>query len=93
MTMEAALQAAVEIHDKRQESGFDQSALDDAARTGLANGEFEETEDEAEPVVDEFYSDDEVHSESEGKLKPSLADKLGSKLSRPSNAISHEVTP
>ncbi len=82
MTMAEALQAAVATHDKRQESGFDQSALDAAARTGLANGEFEETEDEAGTVVEEFYPDDEVHGESKEKLKPSLTDKLGSKLSQ-----------
>ena len=93
MTIATALQAADETHAKREDAGFDQAALDDAARTGLANGEFEETEDEASTVVEEFYPDDEGNNESEGKLKPSLADKLGSKLSRPSNAISHEVTP
>ena len=90
MTMEAALQAAVEIHDKRQESGFDQSALDDAARTGLANGEFEETEDEAGTVVDEFYPEEVLGGgcETQGTQRPSLADKLGSKLSGQAGAVS-----
>lgn len=93
MTMAEALQAAGETHAKREDAGFDQAALDDAARTGLANGEFEETEDEASTVVEEFYPDDEGNNESEGKLKPSLADKLGNKLSRQSVKTFQEVAP
>ena len=93
LTMAEALQAASDIRVKREEAGFDQAALDEAARTGLANGEFEETEDEAGTVVDEFYPDDEVHSESEGTLRPTLADKLGSKLTRQNSTVTQEVAP
>jgi len=43
--------------------GFDQAALDEAARQGLALGEFEESEEEGAGVVQEFYPDfeDEAH--------------------------------
>ena len=92
MTMAEALQVASDTHAKREEAGFDQAALDEAARTGLANGEFEETEDEAVTVVDEFYPDDDGN-ESEGKLKPTLADKLGNKLSRSTSTSVQEVAP
>lgn len=37
--------------------GFDQAALDEAARQGLALGEFEESEEEGVAVVQEFYPD------------------------------------
>jgi hypothetical protein len=38
----------------RQAAGFDQVALEVAARQGLSNGAFEESEDEGGEVVDEF---------------------------------------
>ena len=93
MTMAEALQAAVATHAKREETGFDQAALDEAARTGLANGEFEESEDEAGTVVEEFYPDEDFHNESEGQLKPTLADKLGNKVSRSTSTSVQEVAP
>ncbi len=37
--------------------GIDQQALDEAARQGLALGAFEESEEEGEAVVEEFYPD------------------------------------
>lgn len=90
MTMAEALRVASDTHAKREEAGFDQAALDDAARTGLANGEFEETEDEAGTVVDEFYPEGELGDgrEPQGAQRPSLADKLGSKLLGQAGAVS-----
>ncbi len=40
-------------------SGIDQLALDEAARQGLALGAFEESEEEGEAVVEEFYPEPE----------------------------------
>ena len=40
-------------------AGIDQQALDEAARQGLALGAFEESEEEGEAVVEEFYPDEE----------------------------------
>lgn len=40
-------------------AGIDQQALDEAARQGLALGAFEESEEEGEAVVEEFYPDSE----------------------------------
>lgn len=40
---------------ERLAAGFDQSALDAAARLGFANGSFEDAPDEAAEIVDEFY--------------------------------------
>ena len=66
--------------ESRQASGFDQSALDEAGRQGFAAGAFEESEEEAASVVEEFFPDDidnghgvEAHR---ADTKPSLADKL-----------------
>lgn len=52
---QAIAQARQEAQDK-SEAGFDQQALDEAARLGLANGLFEDTAEEGMAVVEEFYN-------------------------------------
>jgi len=53
---QAVVQAAAE-DERRKQLGFDQWALDEAAREGYAAGAFEETEEEGGAVVEEFYPD------------------------------------
>lgn len=55
--MEEALQQARQLDQARQEAGFNQQALDAAAQQGLVNGAFEDSEDEAHQVLEEFYPD------------------------------------
>jgi hypothetical protein len=55
MTLEQAIAQARELNEQRLSSGFNQSALDDAARKGFANGTFEELEEDVPAVVEEFY--------------------------------------
>ncbi|QPK62888.1 hydrolase or metal-binding protein [Methylomonas sp. LL1] len=54
-SIEEALADAKRIDDERQASGFDQAALDQAARLGFANGAFEDNEDDGSVVVEEFF--------------------------------------
>lgn len=54
-SIEDALAEAKRIDDERQASGFDQAALDQAARLGFANGAFEDNEDDGSAVVEEFF--------------------------------------
>ena len=54
-TLEEALRQAQELDQARYDAGFDQQALDAAARQGFANGAFEDTEDESRQVLEEFY--------------------------------------
>ncbi|MFW2132534.1 hypothetical protein [Ectothiorhodospira haloalkaliphila] len=56
-TLQEALIEAQRIDAERQESGFDQEALDKAAKAGFANGAFEDSAEEAIDVVEEFYPD------------------------------------
>lgn len=58
MSLTEAVSAARTEHDARKASGFNQAALDEAARLGLAQGAFEESEEEGAAVVDEFFPDD-----------------------------------
>lgn len=56
-TLEQALVEARELDARRGAAGFDQAALDEAARTGFANGAFEDSPDERAAVAEEFYAD------------------------------------
>lgn len=53
--LEQALIEAKELDARRREAGFDQAALDAAARLGFANGAFEDSPDERAAVAEEFY--------------------------------------
>jgi len=50
--LELAIQQARETHEQRQAVGFDQQALDLAARDALANGAFEDVSEDASEVVE-----------------------------------------
>lgn len=86
LTLAGALTQATEVESARQAAGFDQAALDEAARAGFALGAFEEGSEEGGSVVDEFFpvAGDDGDSERGGAIsvdaaKLNLADKLGAK--------------
>jgi len=56
MALEAALQQAQQDAQTRTALGWDQVALDRAAAAGLAHGAFEDSEEEAPAVIEEFYA-------------------------------------
>ncbi len=87
LSMEDALLEAKQLDETRQASGFDQAALDNAARLGFNNGAFEDSEEETGVIVEEFLATTEVvHSQTELQpvtpAKTSLAQKLESQASR-----------
>ncbi|VVE71644.1 phage capsid protein [Pandoraea captiosa] len=55
LTLEDAIARARELDSLRKASGFDQAALDEAARLGFGNGAFEESGEDVPAVVEEFY--------------------------------------
>jgi hypothetical protein len=80
MTLAEILYAGKKLQDERQAAGFDQAALENAAREGLERGAFEESGEEGAVVVDEFYPPDRADRAAEGpQPKASLAGKLASK--------------
>lgn len=84
-TVEEALIEAKRASDLRQAAGFDQEALEAAARAGLANGVFEESEEEGGAVVEEFYPVGEAgkpDAPPAGSVAATLADKLGAKAAK-----------
>ena len=56
MSVEEALLAARQLDEARQSAGFDQASLDSAAKHGLGNGAFEDSEEDGDAVIEEFYS-------------------------------------
>lgn len=80
-TLEEAIAQARELDARRKASGFDQAALDEAARRGFGNGAFEESGEDTQAVVEEFYPDAESATDSgaasgSGVIGNSLKDKL-----------------
>ena len=57
MTLEEAITEARRVDGVRKDAGFDQAALDEAARQGFASGAFEELDDDVPAVVEEFFPD------------------------------------
>lgn len=66
-SLEAAITEARELDARRRAAGFDQAALDTAARAGFSNGAFEDSIEDGAAVADEFYpaqsGDDPGHSD------------------------------
>ncbi len=88
--MEDAVLAAKQLEETRQAAGFDQSALDQAARQGFNNGAFEDTVEDTGAIVEEFFP---VIEDQPSRIeltppppaapaKPSLAQKLESRASQ-----------
>ncbi|WP_244120342.1 hypothetical protein [Burkholderia gladioli] len=65
LTLEEAIARARELDNQRKASGFDQAALDDAARAGFGNGAFEESSEDVPAIVEEFCPDAENGNETE----------------------------
>ena len=93
MTLAEVLAEARQTDAERQAAGFDQVALDLAARQGLGNGAFEDSDEEAESVVEEFFPVVEVADAGSAVSTPvatianSLADKLEQQVRRSSAVV------
>jgi hypothetical protein len=88
-----ALQLATELSAKRQAAGFDQAALDEAARRGFANGAFEDSHEDIGAVAEELYSAGEgtppTVNTSQRSTKTRLAEKLDART-RHLSASTHD---
>ena len=102
---EAVTQAKAEA-EREAVAGVDIQALEQAARLALSNGTFEESEEEAPALVEEFYPEPEVTGSTENqsevaankpRLVPrvtKLTDRLGAKVGQAAGqAISQEAAP
>jgi hypothetical protein len=82
ISMTEAIASARAESKVRHASGFDQAALDEAARQGFAAGAFEESQEEGAAVVQEFFPDglDASNDVQSVGAKLGLTDKLNQKM-------------
>jgi len=87
-SLEDTIGQARELDTRRRVAGFDQAALDVAARLGFGNGAFEDSPEERAAVAEEFYPEEGEHGTPGSDtglaavqlpLKPTLKDKLDRK--------------
>ncbi|MDV7212873.1 recombination directionality factor [Azotobacter beijerinckii] len=83
LSLEEALIQAQQTDEARWAAGFDQIALDQAARQGFANGAFEDSEEDGGALVEEFFPAQDEEGPAADPLparpapaRPSLADRL-----------------
>jgi hypothetical protein len=92
ITLEETLAEAHELDGKRKASGFDQAALDEAARVGFSNGAFEESSEDVSAVVEEFYPEAHCADEAGAGSDNSVAgDSLKDKLERKVATLTREA--
>ena len=65
VSLQDAIQMAKEIDQQSKQSGFNQSALDQTARQGFANTQFEVNSEEGLDLVEEFYMEENIEAEQE----------------------------
>lgn len=58
VNLQQAIQMAQEIDQQSKQSGFNQNALDQMARQGFANAQFEVNGEEGLDLVEEFYTEE-----------------------------------
>ena len=80
MTLAEAIAGARAEDGHRKDAGFDQVALEEAARHGFANGAFEESEEEGADLVEEFYSDESGSNQQGSSMESGKKGDLGEKL-------------
>ena len=80
MTLAEAIAGARAEDEHRKGAGFDQVALETAARQGFANGAFEESEEEGADLVEEFYPDESGINQQGSSMKSGKKSDLGEKL-------------
>lgn len=89
LTVVEALKQAQQLDKQRKAAGYDQTALDEAARQGFANGWFSDDEDSVRSVLEEFYPDDNSpqHQANPDDRKNSANEHIQNKTTAPADAI------
>ncbi|MCU4568830.1 recombination directionality factor [Acinetobacter ursingii] len=65
VNLQHAIQIAKDIDQQSKQSGFNQNALDQTARLGFANAQFEVNSEEGLDLVEEFYTEENIEAEQE----------------------------
>jgi hypothetical protein len=90
VSLEESVSQAKAQAERESAAGVDINALEKAARLALANGTFEESEDEAPALVEEFYPETEATDEVQGRVeienKPRMVPRVTKLTDRLGNA-------
>ena len=65
VNLQQAIQMAKDIDQQSKQSGFNQDALDQMARQGFSNAQFEVNAEEGLDLVEEFYSEENQDTDTE----------------------------
>ena len=90
ISLDDAVTQSVAEAAKSEQAGVGIKALEHVARTGLGNGAFEDSEEEAPAIVEEFYSDAETGAtsgQSVGQAVVPITTKLTNKLAGKDQAV------
>ncbi len=87
MSLETTLLEARRIEDERQAVGYDQNALDTAAKLGFENGRFADNEEDFESITEEFYP--ELNTQTPTNLTKSVNPTLSQKLAKQAQQLNH----
>lgn len=79
INLQQAIQTAKEIDQQSKAVGFNQNTLDEVARQGFANSQFEVNGEEGLDLVEEFYTDGVVESE---QVQPKTKTKAKAKFNQ-----------
>lgn len=77
MTLADGIQQAKTEWEARQSSGFDQVALDHAARESLALGTFEDSEEDSQALIEEFFPEGDSENGRPGAEQAATGSKRG----------------
>lgn len=96
-TLEDAIDQARHTDERRKSVGYDQEALDAAARLGFGNAAFETTEEEVPEILEEFFNEEVSLSGQAVDTAPVISAKGGlslkEKLDGKAVSLSIEATP
>ncbi|MDY0042323.1 MAG: hypothetical protein RBS57_18595 [Desulforhabdus sp.] len=89
MTLEECIAQAKSLDQHRRATGYDQQALDQAARAGLANAAFEDDREDIPDIISEFFPEESGQTERLDGVDGSTVDtgNLSDKLKRKSEAV------
>jgi hypothetical protein len=91
LSLEEALYQAHQLDQSRREAGFDQQALDAAARMGLINGAFEDSEEDSHLVLEEFYPEQSVAESAPATTTQKPTPQYSSRRSRNGKPTLHDL--
>ncbi|MFZ6754008.1 hydrolase or metal-binding protein [Undibacterium sp. Dicai25W] len=80
LTLEEAISQAKQVDAQRKSVGYDQQALDLAAKVGFANSAFEEGDDEVAEIVEEFFTEVNTSNSPPSVTASTLLKKLDAKV-------------